>query len=97
LLYSITTITISWLFSGEPGLVGLSRFLSELVLEDSEINGTVFKDQMPYSLPNKQHQSTEGNSKQRPNQWSGLILSSSTTWLLKEAALLLPLPQLSKV
>jgi len=48
---------------------------------------------MAFLPPNRQCESIDGNIK-HPNQWPGLILSSSTTGLLTEGALL-PLHQLS--
>ena len=54
----------------------------------------IFLRQMFFLPPSHQCESTEGTQSTNPNQWPGLILSSSTDGLLTEGALL-PLCRLS--
>jgi len=77
--------------SGESGLAGL---LPPLVLGQNLLRNVtqVSMGQTSFLSLNQQYQSTEGNSKHWSNQWKSptiLILSSSTTGLLRKGNLLM--------
>ena len=85
-------------FQGEPGSAGTLSALCLHLFENSTFENVWHRfiaSWMSFLSPNQQFQRTERKTKLTdPNQWPGLILSSSTTGLLTWGALL-PLCRLS--
>jgi len=68
---------------GQP----VTRWFLPPLFPEENLRG-FFQGQMLFLTPSQPCQSTDRNSKHRPNRWPGLVLSSTTTGLLKEEVLL---------